>query len=186
MAHLVAGVLAGGGSRRYGRDKAFVLWKGRPLVEHALKAVSAVSVVSGETYILSKEPEKFDHLPWSVIPDFTTTPSPMSGIISVGPFVKEWLLLAACDILVLDRSFLKRMWEARTAGKAVIPRTERGLQPLLALYPKELLSHWESAFGRGNFKLRPVAESMPRVELELGNTPPFRNINRPEDLTVRR
>jgi molybdopterin-guanine dinucleotide biosynthesis protein A len=163
MDHLVAGVLAGGGSRRYGRDKAFVRWKGRPLVEHALLSVSRIA---DESYILSKEPEKFAHLPWTVIPDITATPTPMSGIITVSSFVCEWLLVAACDILVLDPSFLRAMWEAREPGKAVIPRTERGLQPLLAIYPAELLGQWERAFARGNFKLRPVAASLPRVEVD--------------------
>ena len=208
MDHLVAGVLAGGGSRRYGRDKAFVRWNGKPLVEHALLSVSRIA---DESYILSKEPEKFAHLPWTVIPDITVTPTPMSGIISVASFVRGWLLVAACDILVLDHAFLRAMWEAREPGKAVIPRTERGLQPLLALYPAELLAQWERAFAHGNFKLRPVAASMPRVEvdpaafsrlwvevsgyraaaggekdgaysLNAAGFPPFLNINRPEDL----
>ncbi|MFO7850756.1 MAG: molybdenum cofactor guanylyltransferase [Spirochaetia bacterium] len=196
MERIVGGVLAGGGSRRYGRDKAFVEWKGRSLVEYALQNVSRLAE---ETYILSKEPKKFVHLPWTVIPDITTTPTPISGILSISPFVKDWLLVAACDILVLDPEFINTLWGAREPGKAVIPRTDRGLQPLLAIYPKEVLGYWEQAYRSGNFKLRSVVENMPRTEVDISKLrassssearetrgeqglPPFRNINRPEDL----
>jgi molybdenum cofactor guanylyltransferase len=194
MAHLLAGVLAGGGSRRYGRDKAFVRYEGRTLIEHALEAVDSVA---DESCILSKESEAFSHLAHAVIPDITGIPTPISGIISVIPFVRDWLLLAACDIFVRDPSFLLRLWEARETGRAVIPRTERGLQPLLALYPREHLHYWEDAFRRGAYKLRPVAEKIPHLTIETrnelarggsaewaGEYPPFVNINRPQDLAA--
>ncbi len=195
MDHLTAGVLAGGGSRRYGRDKAFVRFEGQTLVEHALEAVDTVA---DESYILSKDPEAFSRLPYAVIPDITGIPTPISGIISVIPFVRDWLLLAACDILVRDTSFLSRLWEARETGRAVIPLTEKGLQPLLALYPKEHLHYWEDAFRRGAYKLRPVAERIPRIVIETKGEivrgrsaawageegPPFVNINRPQDLAA--
>ncbi|MFP4617642.1 MAG: molybdenum cofactor guanylyltransferase [Spirochaetaceae bacterium] len=181
MEHIVGGVLAGGGGRRYGADKAFAEWKGRPLVEYALQSVSSFAE---QTYILSKEPDKFTRLPWTVIPDITTTPTPISGILSIAPFVKEWLLLAACDILLLDPEFIRTLKEAREPGKAVFPRTERGLQPLLAFYPKELLVYWERAYRSGNFKLRSTAERMPHVAVDVPGAAPFRNINRPEDLLI--
>ena len=184
--HIVAGVLAGGTSRRLGRNKAFIEWRGRPLVEGS---VLSAKKMTSDVYILAKEQALYKRIGCPVLPDLYSTPSPLSGILSVGPFVKDWLLLLACDIVLFTDRLLPFLWDKREAGKAVVVRSKEGLQPLLGLYPVEHLSYWEKAYKSGNYKLQPVITQMPRVEVAarelpkpIHGGPSFLNINQDADV----
>lgn len=184
--NLIAGILAGGQSRRLGTDKALIQWRGRSLLEWAVQRASALT---NDVYILAKQQEPYERAGVPVLVDFSTTVTPLSGILSVSPFVKEWLLLLACDIVIFSNEILEKIWERREPGKAVVVRSEQGLQPFLGLYPAEHLSIWEEAYRSGNYKLQPALEGMKRIvldsqdlEKEIGESPLFVNVNRPEDL----
>jgi len=184
--HLVAGVLAGGTSRRLGRNKAFIEWRGRPLVEWS---VLGAKKISSDVYILAKEQALYNRFDCPVLPDLYSTSSPLSGILTLGPFVKEWLLLLACDIVLLTDGLLPFLWNKRESGKAVVVHSKEGLQPLLGLYPAGHLSYWEKAYRSGNYKLQPVITQMPRVEVAPGELPKpehggpsFLNINQAADV----
>lgn len=184
--HLTAGILAGGRSRRLGQDKAFLNWQGRSLVEWSLMRAKGVA---SNVYLLAKDRDAYQHLSCPVLPDFYSTSSPLSGILTVGPFVKQWLLLLACDIVLFSDRLLPYLWEQRTPGRAIVVRSEEGLQPLLGFYPVELMGYWEQAYQRGNYKLQPTLERMPRIEVPESDLPrplqggaPFLNINRAADV----
>ncbi|MCF7915300.1 MAG: molybdenum cofactor guanylyltransferase [Spirochaetaceae bacterium] len=184
--HITAGILAGGRSRRLGRDKAFLNWQGRSLIEWSVMRAKGIT---SNVYLLAKDRAAYQHLSCPVLPDFYSTSSPLSGILTVGPFVKQWLLLLACDIVLFSDRLLPFLWEQRTPGKAVVVRSKEGLQPLLGLYPVELMGYWEQAYQNGNYKLQPTLQLMPRIEVAEYELPrpqqgeePFLNINRAADV----
>lgn len=184
--HITAGILAGGRSRRLGRNKAFLNWQGRSLIEWSVMRAKGIT---SNVYLLGKDRAAYQHLSCPVLPDFYSTSSPLSGILTVGPFVKQWLLLLACDIVVFSDRLLPYLWEQRTAGKAVVVRSKEGLQPLLGFYPVELMGYWERAYQKGRYKLQPTLQRMPRVEVSESDLPrpqqggaPFLNINRAADV----
>ncbi|HKK66342.1 MAG TPA: molybdenum cofactor guanylyltransferase [Clostridia bacterium] len=184
--HITAGILAGGRSRRLGRDKAFLNWQGRSLIEWSVMRAKGITPT---VYLLAKDRAAYQHLSCPVLPDFYSTSSPLSGILTVGPFVKQWLLLLACDIVLFSDRLLPFLWEQRTPGKAVVVRSKEGLQPLLGLYPVELMGYWERAYQKGNYKLQPTLQLMPRIEVAEYELPrplqggaPFLNINRAADV----
>lgn len=184
--HVVAGVLGGGQSRRLGRDKGLIQWNGRSLIEWS---VVRAKRVSRQVYVLAKSREFYSHLSCPVVSDFYSTSSPLSGILTLAPFVKEWMLLLACDIVLFSDEVLPYVWSRRKPGKTVVVRSEEGLQPLLGFYPAAHIPYWERAYRSGNYKLQTVLEQMPRVEIDAGElptpangTPVFLNINREEDL----
>ncbi len=191
---ILAGILAGGGSRRYGSDKCLASLNGKPLLNWA---VSYGRRVSDSVYLLSKEREQYgesisfpglpDDLPR--LKDQYTVSTPISGILTIAPFVKKWLLLLACDIFLPDPAMLDLLVDQRREDKAVLFRVNGSLQPFLAIYPKSLLFHWEEAFRRADYRLRRVVERMPRIEIDeallekkgFTGTPLF-NINTPREL----
>ncbi len=189
--HIVAGVLGGGQSRRLGRDKGLIQWNGRSLIEWS---VVRAQTVASQVYVLAKNRSFYSHLTCPVLTDFYSTSSPLSGILTLAPFVKEWMLLLACDIVLFSDKVLPYIWSRREAGKAVVVRSEEGLQPLLGFYPAAHIPYWERAYRSGNYKLQTVLERMPRVEIEAteipagelhaptDGTPVFLNINHSEDL----
>lgn len=185
-AQVVAGILAGGQSRRLGRDKGLIRWKGRSLIEWSVLHAQSVT---RHVYVLAKHREYYPNLQYPVLPDLYSTSSPLSGILTLAPFVKDWMLLLACDIVLFSDQILPYMWQQRSPGKAVVVKSAEGLQPLLGFYPVRHLQYWERAYRSGNYKLQPVLEQMPRVEIDatelpkpLNGDPVFLNINRKEDL----
>ena len=183
---VIAGVLGGGQSRRFGRDKGLIEWNGRSLIEWA---VLSAQRVAQQVYVLAKDRSFYSGLSCPVLPDFYSTSSPLSGILTLAPFVKEWMLLLACDIVLFSDQILPYLWEQRESGKAVVVRSDEGLQPLLGFYPAEHIRYWEAAYRNANYKLQPVLEQMPRVEINAAELPApvngdigFLNINREEDL----
>jgi len=182
---LTAAVLAGGGSRRFGSDKCEARFQGQTLLQWALSYARRAAVAP---FILTKEPLRETHGA-AVLYDHYPEQTPISGILTVAPFVKSRLLLLACDIVLPDPALLDLLLRPRDDGKATVFRIGGTLQPFLAVYPRSLLRVWEDAFRRSEFHLRRIVERMPRVELDeaaiaaagFAGTPVF-NINTPQEL----
>ncbi len=182
---LTVAILAGGGSRRYGSDKCAARYQGRTLLEGS---VDYARRVVPHPIILSKTPLK-ESYGATVLYDRYPEQTPISGILTVAPLVRRWLLLLACDIVLPEPALLDLLVRYRNDAKATVFRIGGTLQPFLAVYPRALLPIWEDAFRRSEFHLRRIVESMPRVELDeavlaaagFAGTPVF-NINTPEEL----
>jgi molybdopterin-guanine dinucleotide biosynthesis protein A len=183
---LSAAVLAGGRSRRFGRNKCEVMFGEKSLLEWAL---SYARRYSDRLFLVTKAQMLQDY-GVTVLHDRCKNVTPMSGIITVTPFVDSWLLLLSCDTILASPSMLDLLFERRQAGKAVFFRIEGRLQPFPALYPRGLLSRWEEAFVRSDYRLSSVVTDMPRVEIDEEalsdagfNSPLLWNINTPASLS---
>ncbi|MBF9014508.1 MULTISPECIES: molybdenum cofactor guanylyltransferase [unclassified Oceanispirochaeta] len=186
--HVTAGILTGGGSRRFGRDKAFYPWKGRTLVEWTIRGAGHMT---DDIYLLVKERQHMDSplRGIKILEDHFEVPTPLNGIHSIIPHVKEWLLLLACDIPFFDEQILNLLWEYRSMDKATVIRADDRYHPFLGLYPVSVLSCWDEAFAAGEYHLQRIVERMPRVILEEDllesrgiDRLSFANINSPADL----
>ncbi len=184
--NVIAGILAGGQSRRYGRDKAFVIWNGKTLINWV---ITNTNQFTDNIYILSKRKHDFIELGYPVLEDNNVESTPINGILTISPLVKDWLLLLACDIPFFKTDILTLLWERKEEGKACLYRIDGKLHPFLALYPKDLLQYWEQAYYKGERRLRHILRDIPKVVLkenEISNIDPncssFTNINNPEQL----
>jgi len=183
---LVAGILAGGRSRRLGVDKAFIRWRGMNLLEHAIRSVSCLTP---DVYILAKDVQPYRGFGCPVLPDRSSVSTPLSGIVTIAPLVSEWLLLTACDIAVLRQELFRELWIHRAQDRATVLQSPEGLQPFAALYPAELLHMWAEAFQRGRYRLQLTLEEMPKTILSISElekkyrqSPLLVNVNSPDDL----
>lgn len=183
---LIAGILAGGKSRRYGKDKCWEKYKGKYLIEWVIENTLNFTE---NIYIIAKGRDKFLSLGFPIIEDIYPESTPLSGILSIFPHVEKWLLLLACDIPFFKKEVLEFMWEEKEEGKACVVRINGEFQPFLAFYPKEVFNFWEEAYKKGERKLQKIIKDMPKKiieEKELFEIDPFllsfTNINYPEDL----
>jgi molybdopterin-guanine dinucleotide biosynthesis protein A len=142
-------ILAGGYSRRMGRDKALVLWQGEPMVQRVYDVARSLTPRS---IILSGWNDRYADLDLANC-EFLHDQHPGSGPllalaqalhdvtgspISTPPQTPEWILLLACDLPSLDRDRVAQLCD-RTAHSddqtiAIVPRTDRAWEPLCALY----------------------------------------------------
>ncbi len=134
MMHTTAIILAGGrGSRMGDRDKAWVEYRGKPLIRHVIDKVAAEVAAIVISY--NRSEDNFASLPY---PRFTDTRAgfqgPLSGIATCAPHVTtELTLILPCDMPLLPDDLLARLSSALGDQELVIAQEGQRLQPLVML-----------------------------------------------------
>ena len=170
-------VLAGGKSRRMGRDKATLPWAGTTLLEHIIKLLSTVAQpvrVIGRGEFLDRVPDK----------------GPLGGILTaLQSSDRDTNLILAVDLPLLKTDFL-RMFHSRFAAsdKPLIACRVAGEFPLCLGIRKDLSGEVERRIASENLSIRAFIEESSGEILEedelrtLGFDPAtFANINTPQD-----
>jgi FdhD protein len=136
---ITAAVLAGGRSMRMGVDKTLLDVDGRPLV---LRVIDAVAEACDEVIVVTNRPEAVaeagvaDDIP--VLTDEVAYQGPLGGLATAMASARnEWVLAVAADMPHLSADVVGVLWNAREGADVVVPISERGPEPLLALYRVE-------------------------------------------------
>lgn len=180
-------VLAGGLSRRMGRDKAFVLLDGRPLVAHVLERLAPQ--VADVVINANGDAGRFAGLGCAVVPDsHALAEGPLAGIATgLRAAQARGLGLVAtcpCDAPFVPRDVVARLLAALGPGQAACLEASHGLEPLFGLWRVEALPAVEAALGAGR---RAVRQAMLDVGLAIVQARPgddLANLNTPEDLAA--
>ena len=184
---ICAVILAGGKSRRMGRDKALIRIGGRTLVEIMAERVSPLT---DKVFISANNPETFSFLPFQAVPDLYPGQGPLSGLHAVmAEHVYTLYITLACDLPGLPASLIRRMLDVSEGFDAVIPRTSDGMaHPLAAVYRRTCLPVIEDALQK---KANKFIDAFPGDGLRVRWMEPgegnftyndLANINTPDDL----
>jgi molybdopterin-guanine dinucleotide biosynthesis protein A len=144
-------ILAGGASRRMGRNKALIALEGQPLVARVLHALRPVT---DEVLVVANDPAPFAFLSLPVVPDSEPGHGPLMGLYSGMRAARGDLVVAvAVDMPFLTPEFLEHLVRLSPGYDVVIPETDR-LHPLCAVYRRETcLPAIEEALARGQRRL---------------------------------
>lgn len=146
---LTAAVLAGGRSARFGTDKALFVWRGKPLVAHA---VEALRPEVAEVLVVAKSPEPFEglrDLDARIVLDGRTEANPFWGLLAaLGVLRTPWLFLCPCDAPLVRPALVTALFGARQGVRAVVPVWDGAEQPLAALYRRDALETAVEIAGR--------------------------------------
>ena len=152
-------LLAGGESRRMGRDKATLPWRGRPLWEWQIEKLRALHP---EKILLSARSD----VPWrpsdvEVIVDVPPSRGPLSGLaVALAAIKTDHLLTLAVDMPFMTTENLLTLCSLVTKGIGVIPTIEGRAEPLGAIYPKETGAAFQEALRGDNFSLQPLVRKL--------------------------
>ncbi len=151
MDQIAGFVLAGGRSTRMGTDKALLDWRGRPLIEHALKLLRCVAP---EVRIVGPQAqfERFG----PVIEDRYCGCGPLAGIhAALSSSAIELNLVLAVDMPFVTPEFLCYVVEqARGSSAAVtVPRIGGKWQPLCAVFRRSFGPIAEASLSAGKNKI---------------------------------
>jgi molybdenum cofactor guanylyltransferase len=201
-------VQAGGGSTRFGTDKALVKLAGKTMLARALGLVSKVC----DDVSIVAPAGKYSHEYGPVLTDRWPGQGPLGGILTALHHVNElgpadpsravaddspcsWALIISCDMPFLTTDFLIFLCQRAAASQAqvVVPQSADGLEPLCACWRAEAAGLLQGAFDEG---IRKVAQAMTRLRTEVldgsvwkrfdsGNRL-FWNINTPADFAEAR
>lgn len=182
-------ILAGGWSKRYGREKATVEWKGKWLIDHVAVALRSVCC----EVIAVARPEQETDL-WAVdrvvFDDPSLPEGPLRGISAGLSHVAGPAFVVACDNPLIQPALLGLMRDQDgEEWDALAPMWDNQLQPLLAVYRPSCLPRFQERLHLGvqspkaalaHVRLRKLDEPSIRFADPLGLS--FININQPEDL----
>ena len=180
-------VLAGGQSRRMGRDKALIEFQGRPIIAHVVDTLRALS---DDIVVVSNRPELYGPFGARVVPDYEPPCGPLGGIAAGLQAVQHPLaVVVACDMPFLNVALLSWLTNLADEHDAVVPQTGDEFEPLHAVYRRECYSPIVRRLERGerrvisffaDVRLRPVPEPEWRVLDPAGRS--LVNLNTPGDL----
>ncbi len=184
-------VLAGGESRRLGRDKALERIGDKTLIE---RVVSCIAPVTAEVIVVVALPSKAAALPLPaevrVVSDRYPRCGSLGGIFTgLSASHEPWVFLVACDMPFLDPRLMRRLMAMRRGVDCVVPLLNGRPEPLHALYSKTCLEPMERMLQIGLLKIAPLFE-MVRVryadERTIDRIDPhhrsFFNVNSPADV----
>ena len=129
-------LLAGGASRRMGRDKALLQIRGRRAIDlavsHYRPRARAVLVASGS--------RRIPHLGAIQVADPVKGAGPLAGLAAgMACASTPWVLLLACDQPLLPDLLLVLLWKARRGERVVCLSSGGNPYPIPALYHRSLL-----------------------------------------------
>jgi molybdenum cofactor guanylyltransferase len=179
-----------------GRDKALLDFGGVPLILHTVRLVKPL--VSEVTIVGS--PGRYAALGLHAIADSDAQPrrgpqeralGPLAGIATaLAAAHSRWNLIIACDLPYLSADWLDWLLSRalHSRGEAVIPRTERGIEPLAAVYRRECAAAIAAALAQGVRKVSDAIEELrpdfvyPREWRRIETSGLIlKNMNAPED-----
>jgi molybdopterin-guanine dinucleotide biosynthesis protein A len=189
-------ILAGGFSRRFGRDKGLVVLANKPLILHIIERIS--KVVDDILVVVSsaEQKNKFERIlgdKAKLVIDKEDSQSPLVGAITGFESANaEYSLLLPCDTPFISTQIVQFLLDMCTNRSASIPRWPSGyIEPLQAVYRTEsALAAARKALKQGKMNMRSMIDDLNAVRyvstMVLQQLEPelltFFNINTPQDL----
>ena len=131
-------ILAGGQSRRLGRNKALVEVNGQPIIE---KVVSAIPAKKENIKLVTSSFQTFRFLKLKMISDIHPGLGPIGGVhagLVDSSFYFNFFL--ACDLPLISTEVIQTILDSHANQDIFGMHTKKGLEPLCTLYSKNCIS----------------------------------------------
>jgi molybdopterin-guanine dinucleotide biosynthesis protein A len=184
--NISAVLLAGGESRRMGRDKATLLFRGRPLWEIQLDLLRALR--PEEIFVSARTDPPWRPSGVQFVCDEPPSRGPLSGLsATLARISTDHLLAFAIDMPLMTENYLRLICNLVEPGRGVLPMIGNRAEPLVAIYPKGIVTDFITALSGSDFSLQSLTKklvdagklSLVKVLEEEANF--FRNFNNLSD-----
>jgi molybdenum cofactor guanylyltransferase len=185
--NISAALLAGGQSRRMGRDKATIPFRGEPLWQIQLdllhKLQPAEIFVSARTDPIWRPPDL------TFVPDEPPSRGPLSGLTATLARIRSnHLLVVAIDMPFMNEDHLRYLCDKIEPGRGVLPMIGNQLEPLAAIYPLEARVDFVNALSGVDFSMQTLTNHLVKIgrlrviRVSEEEQRFYRNLNEPDDL----
>jgi molybdenum cofactor guanylyltransferase len=184
----IAGVVLAGGknSRYHGFDKSFLKNGKSTFIEHTLCVFRELFT---EIIIITNQPQAYNHFAEAIISeDLIKNIGPLGGIYTaLKTTTQPAIFVVSCDMPYLDQSMIKLLCKEYEISQPdiLMPRINGDIEPLHAIYSKNIIRLIESNINSQKFAIRDV---FPLVNIQYIDMPPtpanvkyFTNVNSPDD-----
>jgi molybdenum cofactor guanylyltransferase len=161
-------ILAGGGSTRFGRDKALVEIGGKPMLARMIELLQSVPM-KGKVIAAR---EKYSTFGAEIIEDRWPGEGPLGGIITAledaakSAARPEWNVILSCDMPFLTPEWTRYVATraARSAAQVILPHSTGGPEPLCACWRTDAAETLRVAFEKG---VRKVTDGVALLRSEV-------------------
>jgi len=168
-----------------GRNKAFVTWKGKRLIDWVYEAIIPIC----SEIIISANEGDFSYLDAKIVPDRFSKIGPVAGIeAGLSNSSTELNIIVSCDTPMLTTEFFRYMIRQHAGFDISIPVHDGINEPMIGIYKRLVLTKFRDAIAIKQFKPPKIIRSCNYQEVPINQelnfyTPElFLNLNRPEDL----
>jgi molybdopterin-guanine dinucleotide biosynthesis protein A len=149
-------LVAGGESRRMGRDKATLLFHAKPLWQIQLELLRKLEPT--EIFVSARTDPVWRPADVQFVADDLPSRGPLSGLAaSLTRMRAQHLLALAVDMPFMTEEYLKFLCNQIEPGCGVVANIEDRFEPLAAIYPHEALANIQSALSGKDFSIQTVA-----------------------------
>jgi molybdopterin-guanine dinucleotide biosynthesis protein A len=185
-------ILAGGRSRRMGRDKAAIVVAGEPLWKRQARVLRDAGAARVSLVLRPEQsaPPDIDATAVQLLRDAYRDAGPIAGLHAAlsAPPLANWYLVLAVDLPHAQADWFVWLSGFCDEGVGAIARHDTGYEPLAAIYPASAGSVVAERIARGEYSLQQLADDLVQTE-QLRSIPlPARrqaqlaNWNTPEDI----
>jgi molybdopterin-guanine dinucleotide biosynthesis protein A len=149
--HVTGVILAGGKSRRMGRDKAFLPFGNGILIE---RVIEVVKQVTNDVLLITNSPELYARFGLPMYADVIPDAGSLGGIYSGLVYARTpYSLCLACDMPFVKPEFLRSLCETVADVDVVIPKNAEDFQPLCAVYAQACREPIRQRIASGRLKI---------------------------------
>jgi molybdopterin-guanine dinucleotide biosynthesis protein A len=186
MGESIIGVMiAGGESRRFGRPKAFEMYKNKMFFEYGMEAL--LPFTDRQLIVTNTQLEK-QFLMQTEIPVTTDRESfagkgPLAGLYTAMTEVNgSWYAVLPADVPLIEAGVIKTLISKSQEGvQAVIPVAGERIQPLIGVYHYSLKPVLHKLLESDQLKMKALLDQVNTVYVNFADERPFVNINRQSD-----
>ncbi|MBI1819314.1 MAG: molybdenum cofactor guanylyltransferase [Nitrospirae bacterium] len=185
---MTAIVLAGGESLRMGKDKAFIEFKGKSLIQRTLDTLKPLF---NDIMIVAKRKEPFSSFGVPVHVDIYPEGGPMGGIYTGLFHSKGPVFAVACDMPFLNPEVIRFLTGKLQNFDAIVLESPDGLHPLHGVYSRQVLPLMKKLLEKREVKMM---DFLKRINTRVIGVAEIRhldpelacltNINTPEEMNV--
>jgi len=173
-------LLAGGESRRMGRDKRELRLDGGTLLERNLEFLRGLFPVVGLSVRTADQAPAGLPDDVLVIPD-ETPGSPMGGLAGILARLEEPVFAMAADLISPDPAAVTRVLDAFRDVDVALPVAVEHVEPLHAVYGPECLPRMRRLLAAGAHSLLDLFPLVRVARVPFDDMAPFFNVNTPAD-----
>ena len=180
-------LLAGGESRRMGRDKAALVFRDEPLWRRQLRILRDLG--PRKVFVSARTASAWLPDKTELLLDEPPSAGPLSGLTkALNQMQTSHLVVLAVDMPFVTREQLHHLCSLATEGCGVVPTIAERAEPLAAIYPREALPDFSAALAGPDFSLQTLVRKLAAAgKVRMFAVPQddeqlYRSLNTPEDL----
>lgn len=178
-------ILAGGRSSRMGQDKALLMYKDKPFIQHIAETLKQVFE---KVIIISDDTGAYIFLNIPIYEDIYKNCGPLSGIHS--GFINsttENIFITSCDVPFINSIAVQYILDHHSQSDATVFSIDQHIQPLFGVYNRSCFMKLENHLEQKQYSVLQFFNNIPtnviqlKSSLAIAFSENLKNVNNPED-----